>query len=137
MRNIVYVDVVGDLFHYGHCRYFEQARAYGDYLIVGVLCDEECEKYKRTPYQTLEERCESISWCKLVDEVVPVYGKPTTEFIHKHGISTVCHGDDIDDETRNSWYGDAIGLGIYRETRYTPSVSTSDLVRRIISRNLS
>ena len=32
MVKIVYVDVVGDLFHYGHMRMFEQSLQYGDIL---------------------------------------------------------------------------------------------------------
>ena len=32
----VYVDMVADLFHYGHVAFLKKARASGDYLLVGV-----------------------------------------------------------------------------------------------------
>ena len=32
----VYVDMVADLFHYGHVELLRQARALGDYLLVGI-----------------------------------------------------------------------------------------------------
>lgn len=133
-KKIVYVDVVGDIFHYGHCRYFEQARQFGDYLLVGVLDDKVCEGYKRLPYLNQKERIESISYCKLVDKVIGVETKPTKQFIKEHNIAVVCHGDDIDDETRKSWYKDAIELKIYKETKYTKTISTSNIIERIKAR---
>ena len=39
----VYADMVGDLFHAGHIEFIKKARAYGDYLIVGVIADEAVE----------------------------------------------------------------------------------------------
>src|SRR5579863_7149573 len=66
----VYVDVVGDLCHAGHIAFFKKAKAFGDYLIVGVLADDVVEEYKRTPVLTLEERVQAIKACKYVDEVI-------------------------------------------------------------------
>jgi cytidyltransferase-like protein len=50
----VYADMVGDLFHAGHVEFFKKARAFGDYLVVGILADESVEEYKRTPILTLK-----------------------------------------------------------------------------------
>ena len=48
-RIVVYASVVGDLFHIGHLKLLEQAYLIGDYLIVGVVTDKGCKKYKREP----------------------------------------------------------------------------------------
>ena len=44
---IVYVDMCGDLLHYGHIRFLEKEKL-GDKLIVGIHSNETIESYKRT-----------------------------------------------------------------------------------------
>ena len=41
--------MVGDMWHYGHVNFCKQARAMGDYLIVGICKDEDVVGYKRVP----------------------------------------------------------------------------------------
>ena len=48
-QKIVYVDMVGDLFHYGHVEILRRAKEKGDKLIVGVHSDETVMEYKRKP----------------------------------------------------------------------------------------
>ena len=50
----VYVDMVADLFHYGHVNFLRQAKSHGDFLLVGVHSDETVESYKRKLPLTLE-----------------------------------------------------------------------------------
>ena len=66
----VYADMVGDLFHMGHVRLLQRAKAKGTYLIVGIHSDEDVEAYKRKPILTLEERADVVRACKYADEVV-------------------------------------------------------------------
>ena len=81
----VYVDGVFDLTHYGHYKLFKQARELGDTLIVGVLSDEECRNYKRSPILTEKERTENIRCCGHVDEVIEgVLNVVTKDFIEKN-----------------------------------------------------
>lgn len=42
--------------HFGHANSLRQAKAMGDYLIVGVHTDEEITKHKGPPVFTQEER---------------------------------------------------------------------------------
>jgi cytidyltransferase-like protein len=131
----VYVDVVGDLFHSGHVEFFKKAKAYGDYLIVGVLADDVVEGYKRTPILTLDERVKVISACKYVDEVViapPL--RLTEEMVEYYQIDHVVHGDDFNKDLLEDQYGVALKLGIFRTVPYTPGVSTTDIIKRICSR---
>jgi len=131
----VYVDIVGDLFHSGHVEFFKKARTYGDYLIVGVLADDVVEEYKRTPILTLDERVRVISACKYVDEVIVAPPLRLTEaMIRKYQIDYVVHGDDFNKDLLNDQYGVSLKLGIFRTVPYTPGVSTTDIIKRIVTR---
>ena len=70
----VYVDMVADLFHYGHVEFLKQARALGDYLLVGVHSDDVVAAHKRKPILTMQERVASVAGCRYVDEVLPEKG---------------------------------------------------------------
>lgn len=131
----VYVDVVGDLFHSGHVEFFKQAKAFGDYLIVGVLADEVVEEYKRTPILTLQERVTSIEACKYVDEIIvapPL--RLTEEMVEKYKIDYVVHGDDFNKDLLEDQYGLALKLGIFRTVPYTKGISTTEILKRIVTR---
>lgn len=134
----VYVDVVGDLFHAGHVQFFKKAKEHGDILIVGIHGDEACTSYKRQPILTLEERATAIKACCYVDEVI--LDSPiglTEEWIKKHNIDLVIHGDDFTEEKKNAQYAVPIRLGIFRTVPYTTGISTTDIISRIQSRTSS
>lgn len=130
----VYADVVADLFHYGHAEFFRRAREFGDVLVVGVHSDEEVARYKRLPFLTMEERIGVVQACRYVDEVLP--NAPiavTREWIERHDLDLVVHGDDFDEEMA-SMYSVASELGILRLVPYTPGISTSEIAARIRAR---
>ncbi|VFV31374.1 ethanolamine-phosphate cytidylyltransferase isoform [Lynx pardinus] len=82
--------------HYGHSNQLRQARAMGDYLIVGVHTDEEISKHKGPPVFTQEERYKMVRAIKWVDEVVPAAPYVTTlETLDKYSCDFCVHGDDI------------------------------------------
>jgi len=131
----VYVDIVGDLFHAGHVEFFKQARAFGDYLIVGILADDVVEGYKRLPILSLEERVKVISACKYVDEVIVAPPLRLTEqMIQDFRIDVVVHGDDFNLQLLDDQYGVSRKLGIFRTVPYTKGISTSEIIRRITGR---
>lgn len=131
----VYVDVCADLMHAGHVAFFKNARALGDYLIVGVLSDDDIASYKRVPILTLEERVAEVQACRYVDEVIAA--PPlilTEEWIREHRIDVVAHGDDFNPDTLLYWYGVPIRLGIFQTLPYTKGISTTDIIQRIRNR---
>lgn len=108
--------------HFGHANSLRQAKAMGDYLVVGVHNDEEITKHKGPPVFTEEERYVKVSqpyytYClplniqhfwtfifrykmvrgiKWVDEVIE--GAPyvtTLETLDKYDCQFCVHGDDI------------------------------------------
>jgi len=131
----VYADIVGDLFHHGHVNLLRRARALGDVLVVGVCSDDLVASYKRPPVMTLEERVAVISGCRYADEVVPDCPCPVTEaFLREHAIDLVVHGDDFDEAQIRHWYAVPLEMGILRMVPYTPEISTTRLIRRILDR---
>ena len=117
----VYADMVADLFHYGHMSFLKQARASGDYLLVGVHADDVVVSYKRRPVLTMEERVASVAGCRYVDEVLP--NAPLIvdrAWIEKHNIHLVVHGDDYSEEQLAFVFKVPIEMGIFRTVPYTP-----------------
>ena len=127
----VYTDMVADLFHYGHVEFLRQARALGDYLLVGIHSDDVVEANKRKPILSLEERVKSVAGCRWVDEVIPdAPWRIDYPWIEKHGIDLVVHGDDFPQEQLEYFYEVPLELGIFRTIPYSPGISTTDIIRR-------
>lgn len=110
-----------DLFHIGHVRILERARALGDRLIVAVSTDAFNEgKGKRacTPY---EHRLEIVKSCRYVDLAIPEERWDQKEDdIIKYGVDVFTMGDD--------WVGKFDNLAALCEVCYlsrTPGISTT------------
>ncbi|MGW7279204.1 adenylyltransferase/cytidyltransferase family protein [Streptomyces sp. NPDC054844] len=130
-RGNVYVDMVGDLFHPGHVALLKAARDFGERLIAGVLSDEVVAGYKRRPIMTLAERVAVIEACRYVDVVLPdAPYRVTNEFLDRHGIDVVVHGDDLTADAVEEVFGPVAAAGKLQLVRYTAGVSTTDLIQR-------
>jgi cytidyltransferase-like protein len=128
----VYADMVGDLFHHGHVEFLRQARELGDELVVGIHSDADVASYKRPPVMTMEERVGVVRGCRYVDEVIaeaPL--RVTRDFVERHGIDLVVHGDDFDRERLLRMYGEPEEMGILRTVPYTPGISTTEILARL------
>uniref|UniRef100_A0A3Q4I2D9 ethanolamine-phosphate cytidylyltransferase n=1 Tax=Neolamprologus brichardi TaxID=32507 RepID=A0A3Q4I2D9_NEOBR len=123
-----------DMVHYGHSNQLRQAKAMGDYLIVGVHTDSEISKHKGPPVFTQEERYKMVRAIKWVDEVVQ--GAPyvtTLETLDKYNCDFCVHGDDITlTVDGKDTYEEVKKSGRYRECKRTQGVSTTDLVGRML-----
>ena len=133
-KTVVFVGMVGDMFHVGHVNILKNARNFGDYLIVGVTADDDAQSYKRVPILTFEERKAVIGVCKYVDEVVREPLHMSKEFIEEHGIDVVVHGNDMNEETLKIFYQVPMEMGILKVLPYTPGISTSQIIQRILAR---
>jgi cytidyltransferase-like protein len=120
-----------DLFHYGHVRFFEQARKLGDVLVVGVCSDDDLASFKREPILSLEERCEVVRACRMVDEVIPAAPPYVSyEFIARNNIDVVAASDGYDDDAVEAYYRHPRDAGILRFVPRTPNISSSIVLRR-------
>ena len=69
---------VFDLFHVGHLRLIQRARAQCEYLRIGVLSDALVKQYKNAPpVIPLTERMEILAAIRGVDEVVSIDDNPS------------------------------------------------------------
>ncbi|OGM00369.1 hypothetical protein A2480_03910 [Candidatus Uhrbacteria bacterium RIFOXYC2_FULL_47_19] len=86
---------VFDLLHPGHIFFLEQARRYGDHLVVVVCRDDRAENSKgRRPVLSLEERLELIRALKSVDEAVPGDAPGEWSIITRYQPNIICLGFD-------------------------------------------
>lgn len=105
-----------DLFHRGHLRLLERARALGDRLVVAVSTDEFNEgKGKRTviPYA---DRAAIVQAIRFVDDVIPEESwAQKRDDIRRLGVTTFVMGDD--------WRGKFDDLKDLCEVVYLPRTS--------------
>ena len=105
-----------DLFHVGHLKLLERARALGDRLVVGVSTDAFNEgKGKRTviPYA---DRAAIVRAIRCVDDVIPEESwEQKTADIRRLGVTTFVMGDD--------WRGKFDDLKKLCEVVYLPRTS--------------
>lgn len=59
-----------DLLHLGHLNYFEQAKEYGDYLLVVIARDKTKEKQKKPIIFNEQQRLKLVQSLRLVDEAI-------------------------------------------------------------------
>ncbi|XP_070580818.1 ethanolamine-phosphate cytidylyltransferase-like isoform X2 [Ptychodera flava] len=130
----VWVDGCYDMVHFGHANSLRQAKAMGDYLMVGVHSDAEVSRHKGPPVMNEEERYKMVRAIKWVDEVIEDAPYITTlETLEKYDCDFCAHGDDITlDENGKDTYRIVKGAGKYKEFPRTAGVSTTDLVGRML-----
>jgi len=128
----VYCNGVFDLCHIGHKKMFENAKSFGNKLIVGIHSDDTVKSYKRNPIMTHDERCNVVKYCKHVNIIVPnadLY--ITDEFIDNNNIHIVVCSDEYYDNPNDVYYIIPRKRGILRRLKYSNEISTSDLIKRI------
>lgn len=130
----VWVDGCFDMMHFGHANALRQARAMGDYLVVGVHSDAEIEKNKGPTVMKEKERYAAVAACKWVDLVVPDAPYVTSlEYLDKYNCDFCVHGDDITTSADGSDCYQAVkDAKRYRECKRTQGVSTTELVGRML-----
>lgn len=131
---VVYTDMCADLFHAGHVNFLRQARALGDWLVVGIHDDATIAGYKGAPVQTLEERVAAVAACRHVDQVVP--GAPlevSPRYLDALGVDVVCHADEIDAAARDRMYGEILASHGLELVPYTSGISTRELRARVLA----
>ncbi len=131
----IYTRMVADLFHEGHVNFLRAARALGTHLTVCVVTDKRVRENKgKNPVMSQAERVAVVSACQYVDAVITDSpDNATLEFMQAHGfdIYTFACASAVE---RIAKYNQCALLPehmIY-ELKYTPGISTSDLVTRIM-----
>lgn len=113
-----------DLFHYGHKRLLERAKALGDYLIVGVTADGfDRTRGKINVQQSLIERIENVRATGIADEIiVEEYEGQKIDDIKRYDVDIFTVGSD--------WEGKFDYLNEYCKVIYlerTSGVSSTEI----------
>eukprot|EP00794_Sanderia_malayensis_P014086 gene14086-15557_t len=130
----VWCDGCYDMVHFGHANQLRQAKAMGDYLVVGIHSDDEVTRNKGPPVFNEKERYKMVRGIKWVDEIVT--GAPyvtQVEILDKYDCDFCVHGDDITTTAEGKdTYEIVKSAGRYKECRRTEGVSTTNLVGRML-----
>ncbi|WVQ82579.1 hypothetical protein IAT38_004709 [Cryptococcus sp. DSM 104549] len=132
----VYADGVYDLFHFGHALQLRQAKLSFPqvHLLVGVCGDNLCAQHKSAPAMTHAERCEAVRHCRWADEILPDAPWVVDQaWLDKYQIDYIAHDEEVyPSKDHEDVYAFAKKNGRFVPTRRTPSISTSDLLERIV-----
>lgn len=134
--HIGYVAGVFDLFHIGHLNLIRRAKEQCDYLIVGVVSDEQVIKSKKTrPYIPFHERLAIVKACRYVDEAVEIPAdRPDTEAAwHRYHFDAQFSGSDYADDP--GWLAKKVFLQQHGSDLvffpYTKETSSTQLKERV------
>jgi len=117
-----------DVFHLGHLRLLERARALGDHLTVGVSTDAlNVAKKGRSPVYGEADRKAIIAALRCVDAVFDEHAlEAKADYIRAHRADTLVMGDD--------WAGRFDEFKVLCAVVYlprTPSISTTAVIEKI------
>ena len=130
-----------DLLHLGHVRYLQEARALGDFLVLGLNNDESARRLKGPgrPLVPAQERAEILAALSCIDYIT-IFGEPTAEALVallqpaiyvKGGDYVGASGTSFDpSRLPEAKVAQAYG-GIVRLLPYLPNHSTSELIEAI------
>jgi len=134
-RKVVFTNGCFDILHLGHVRYLKEARALGDYLVVGLNSDQSVKSLKgpTRPVQSEDARAEILAALSCVDAVA-IFSEQTAENL----ISDV--KPDIyvkgGDYTVHTIIEAPIVLaygGVVKVLKFTPGFSTSSIIEKMKS----
>ncbi|XP_077427137.1 ethanolamine-phosphate cytidylyltransferase isoform X1 [Vanacampus margaritifer] len=140
---IIYVAGAFDLFHIGHVDFLAMVSKLAErpYVIVGLHFDQEVNRYKgkNYPIMNVHERTLSVLACRYVSEVV--IGAPyavTRDLLDHFKVDLVCHGMTkvFPDKDGSDPYAEPKKRGIFRTIDSANSLTTDDIVQRIIENRL-
>lgn len=83
-----------DLLHLGHLNYFQQAKKYGDYLMVVIALDKTKLMQKKEIIFSEKERLELVKGLKIVDETVLGYPEDYFKIIEEKKPGVIFLGYD-------------------------------------------
>ena len=132
-KTIVFCQGSFDLFHYGHIKFLQKAKAQGDYLIVGVNTDRLYRKYKeKEPVIPYTYRVRMIAAMKCVDEAVPANGFSPRALLDKYNVDVyiICK-EWLKTKEKDIAYMENVRKGKVVVFPYFKTISASDIRSKI------
>jgi rfaE bifunctional protein nucleotidyltransferase chain/domain len=135
-EKIVFTNGCFDLIHVGHVRYLREAKNLGDRLFIGLNSDQSIRRIKdpARPLIPEEQRAEVLAALECVDYIVLFDEDDPYNLIKEVQPDVLVKGadwsmDKIIGADLVSSYG-----GEVQRIQWVPSISTSEIINRIISR---
>ncbi|MDD2896235.1 MAG: D-glycero-beta-D-manno-heptose-7-phosphate kinase [Aliarcobacter sp.] len=128
-KKIVFTNGCFDILHAGHVKYLEEAKSYGDILILGLNADSSVKKLKgpTRPINTQDDRAYILASLESVDYVVIFEEETPYELIKLVQPHILVKGGDYEGK-------DVVGQDIAQELRLVQFVdgkSTTKIIQRI------
>jgi D-beta-D-heptose 7-phosphate kinase/D-beta-D-heptose 1-phosphate adenosyltransferase len=128
-KKVVFTNGCFDILHVGHVKYLEEAKSYGDVLILGLNSDESVRRLKgeNRPVNTEDDRAYILASLEAVDYVVKFYDDTPYELIKAVQPHILVKGGDYAGK-------DVVGQDIADELRLVEFVdgkSTTKIIERI------
>jgi glycerol-3-phosphate cytidylyltransferase len=122
----IMVDMSATILHHGHVRILKKAKKLGS-VIVALTSDSEIKKFKKfeSPFN-FNNRKELLLSIKYVDEVIKSKWVITDNFLTRHNIDLLVHGNDNNNKVSNT------KLKILKRTHGI----SSTLLRKSIKKNI-
>ena len=132
-KKIVFTNGCFDILHIGHIKYLEQAKSYGDTLILGLNSDKSVEriKGKNRPINTQNDRAYILASLEVVDYVVIFDEDTPIDLIKLIKPDILVKGSDYAGKK-------VVGQDISKELKLVKFIddrSTSNVIKKIIERS--
>ena len=127
-KNIVFTNGCFDIIHAGHVKYLEEAKSYGDILVLGLNSDDSIKRLKgeNRPINTIEDRAIVLAALESVDFVIEFKDDTPYELIKAIKPDILVKGGDYEGK-------EVVGSDIANETRLVKFVdgkSTSKIIQK-------
>ena len=128
-KKIVFTNGCFDILHIGHVKYLEEAKSFGDILILGLNSDESIRRLKgdHRPINSSDERAYILSSIEVIDYVVVFDEDTPLNLIKAVNPDILVKGGDYEGKQ-------VIGENIAKELKIVNFVdgrSTSTLIKKI------
>ena len=128
-KKIVFTNGCFDILHVGHIKYLEEAKKYGDVLVIGLNSDESVKKLKGKdrPINSQQDRLKVLFNLKSVDCVILFNEKTPLNLIKKIMPDVLVKGGDYKKD-------EVVGNKIVKKTlilSFIKGKSTSRLINKI------
>lgn len=133
-KTIVTTNGCFDIIHGGHIQYLIDASSFGDFLIVGVNCDEVVRKLKgkKRPVQNERDRLAIISSLRMVDFGFIFYEDDPRAFLKILQPDIHIKGGDYTEDIIEKPVVEAYG-GTIKIVSFKPGCSTTNIIGKINS----
>ena len=120
-----------DILHKGHEHYLEEARSYGDYLIVVVARDENILRFKgKKPENNEGYRLEQVRKLNFVDEVILGHKDDVFKVLEEFKPDVICLGYDQKAEKLKEGLGKRnLKAEIVRAKPFKPEIYKSSILK--------